>query len=292
VVQYAVTARDVAGPFNRLPGSPYEQAKLDCLCYESAWEQLAERFHTTKQLLARLNPQSDTTRLAAGTTLWVPNVERPHVVPLVSAPKQQNLANATSLAAVARKAGTDSTGLRPAVPTAAPAAATTPGAPRPDSAAARAAPRASTDTTTRLVAQPQVARILISTKGSYLHALDAQGRILAHLPNTLGASYDPSPSEGAFTVTRVVFYPTFHYNPKLYADVPDTRADAMLPAGPNSAVGVVWMALSKPHYGIHGTSAPSSIGYTGSHGCVRLTNWDARWLAEHTAPGTSVEFMP
>ena len=64
----------------------------------------------------------------------------------------------------------------------------------------------------------------------------------------------------------------------------------MLPSGPNSPVGVVWMQLSEPHYGIHGTSEPRTIGYTSSHGCVRLTNWDARFLARRTAVGTPVEF--
>jgi lipoprotein-anchoring transpeptidase ErfK/SrfK len=133
--------------------------------------------------------------------------------------------------------------------------------------------------------------VVISNRGSYLHALDAQGRVLYHAPSTLGSKYDPSPQE-RLTVTRVVFYPSFHYNPKLYADVPDSRADANLPPGPNSPVGIVWMALSKPHYGIHGTKAPATIGYADSHGCVRLTNWDARWLAEHTPSGTPVEFLP
>ena len=291
VTQYTVSTDDLAGPFTRLPASPYEAAKLDCMCYESAWEMVAERFHTTKQLLARLNPRADTTQLAPGTKLWVPNVERPHVVPLVSDPKRADLANATSLAAAARKAGTDASLLRPAVPMAGDSAAL-PAAVARDSASADVPAARGADTTQPMVAQPQVARIVISKRGSFLHALDAQGRLLAHMPSTLGASYDPSPDSGAFRVTRVVFYPTFHYNPKLYADVADSKPDAMLPAGPNSAVGMVWMSLSKPHYGIHGTQSPSTIGYADSHGCVRLTNWDVRWLAEHTAPGTPVAFVP
>ena len=66
--------------------------------------------------------------------------------------------------------------------------------------------------------------------------------------------------------------------------------DAVLPPGPNNAVGVVWMQLSKPHYGIHGTSAPETIGYATSNGCVRLTNWDAARLAQMVKPGTEVVF--
>jgi lipoprotein-anchoring transpeptidase ErfK/SrfK len=63
-----------------------------------------------------------------------------------------------------------------------------------------------------------------------------------------------------------------------------------LPAGPNSPVGVVWIDLSKPHYGIHGTPEPSTIGRTESHGCIRLTNWDALKLAGLVKPGTQVVF--
>jgi len=249
VARYTVTAEDVAGPFVKLPESPYEQAELECLCYESAWEKLSERFHSTGALLARLNPGVDTTAVAAGTRLWVPNVERPSAAPR---PQVAHLS-------------TQPAGER---------------GPRAGSAPADSG---------RAIAEPRVARILVSKKGSYLHALDAAGRVLMHFPSTLGSTYDPSPT-GEYHVTRVAFDPEFHYNPKLYAEVPDTQPDAHLPPGPNSPVGMVWMALSKPHYGIHGTASPSTIGYADSHGCVRLTNWDARWLAEHTAEGTPVEF--
>lgn len=69
------------------------------------------------------------------------------------------------------------------------------------------------------------------------------------------------------------------------------RAIPQLRPGPNSPVGVVWMALSKPHYGIHGTSEPETIGYATSHGCVRLTNWDAHDVAHRVAQGIAVAFV-
>jgi lipoprotein-anchoring transpeptidase ErfK/SrfK len=72
--------------------------------------------------------------------------------------------------------------------------------------------------------------------------------------------------------------------------VEDDEPEARIPPGPNNAVGVVWMALSIPHYGIHGTSAPETIGYATSAGCVRLTNWDARFLAGRIGEGVGVEF--
>ena len=135
----------------------------------------------------------------------------------------------------------------------------------------------------------EVARIVISDGGHYLHALDEAGNILYHFPSTLGSDYAPSP-QGSFSVRSITFDPTWHYQPDLLSGVDPSREDAILPAGPNNAVGVVWMQLSKDHYGIHGTSAPSTIGYATSHGCVRLTNWSAEELAKIVQAGTVVEF--
>ena len=134
-----------------------------------------------------------------------------------------------------------------------------------------------------------VARIVISGGGHYLHALDADGSILYHFPTTLGSDYAPSPS-GEFSVRSTTFDPTWHYQPELLTGVDPSREDAILPAGPNNAVGIVWMQLSRDHYGIHGTSAPETIGYATSHGCVRLTNWDAGLLGQNIPDGTPVEF--
>ena len=85
--------------------------------------------------------------------------------------------------------------------------------------------------------------------------------------------------------------PWFHYQPKLFHEVDDDEPEANLKPGPNSPVGVIWTALKKPHFGIHGTSDPDSIGYASSHGCVRLTNWDALEVGRRVAPGVPVEFL-
>ena len=135
----------------------------------------------------------------------------------------------------------------------------------------------------------RVARVLISKQGFYLQGLDAQNRILYHFPTTLGSKYDPS-ATGTLQITGVHRDPGFHYQPKLFADVPDDKPEAQLPSGPNSPVGLVWIDLSKPHHGIHGTATPDTIGYTSSHGCVRLTNWDALFLAQRVGQGTQVVF--
>lgn len=138
-------------------------------------------------------------------------------------------------------------------------------------------------------ARDRVARIVVSGRDGYLHALADDGAVVFHAPVTLGGSYDPSP-QGDFRITAVARNPSWHYQPAILESVPDDREDAMLPPGPNNAVGSVWMALSEPHYGIHGTSAPSTIGTATSSGCVRLTNWDAERLAGMVRAGTTVRF--
>ena len=135
----------------------------------------------------------------------------------------------------------------------------------------------------------QVARLEVSGQGSFVHAVDAGGRILYHFPSTLGASYDPSP-QGEFSIRDITPDPSWHFQPDILEKVPDDKPDAMIPPGPNNAVGVVWMALSEPHYGIHGTKSPETIGYATSAGCVRLTNWDVQFLSKRVSGGTPVRF--
>jgi len=84
--------------------------------------------------------------------------------------------------------------------------------------------------------------------------------------------------------------PAFNYNPALFWDADPANAKAKIAAGPNNPVGVVWIDLNKPHYGIHGTPEPGTIGHSASHGCVRLTNWDATRLAALVTKGTEVVF--
>jgi lipoprotein-anchoring transpeptidase ErfK/SrfK len=134
-----------------------------------------------------------------------------------------------------------------------------------------------------------VTRVVVSGLGSYVHALDDGGRIVYHFPTTLGSQYDPSPL-GVVSVVGVFLDPWFHYQPRLLAGVDKSKPDTHLPPGPNNLVGSVWIKLSEPHYGIHGTRDPAAIGYASSSGCVRLTNWNARLLAGEVGAGTEVEF--
>ena len=133
-------------------------------------------------------------------------------------------------------------------------------------------------------------RVVVSASGNFVQVLDADGAILYHFPATLGSTFDPSP-DGTFSIVSITKNPWWHYQPSILESVPDDEPEARIPPGPNNAVGAVWMELSEPHYGIHGTSAPESIGTATSAGCVRLTNWDALYLASRVAPGTPVKFV-
>jgi lipoprotein-anchoring transpeptidase ErfK/SrfK len=132
------------------------------------------------------------------------------------------------------------------------------------------------------------ARVVVDADRRAVMALDGESKIVAHYPATMGSEHDPLPI-GTFEIKGVFREPTFHYNPDLFWDADPSHARAQLPPGPNSPVGVVWIDLSREHYGIHGTPEPSTIGKTQSHGCIRLTNWDAAELASLVAPGTPVE---
>jgi lipoprotein-anchoring transpeptidase ErfK/SrfK len=133
--------------------------------------------------------------------------------------------------------------------------------------------------------------VTVSKETSALTVTDAAGKVLMHAPVTSGSQHDPLPI-GSWTVTTVARNPTFNYNPDLFWDADPAHAKAKLPPGPNGPVGLVWIDISKPHYGIHGTPEPSTVGHTTSHGCVRLTNWDALKLAALVGKGTKVEFTP
>ena len=132
--------------------------------------------------------------------------------------------------------------------------------------------------------------VRVSKQSSALTVTDGAGRVLMYAPVTSGSEHDPLPL-GQWTVTGVSRNPTFNYNPDLFWDAEPSHAKARIPPGPNGPVGVVWIDISKPHYGIHGTPEPGSVGHTTSHGCVRLTNWDALRLAAMVGKGTKVEFV-
>ena len=137
-------------------------------------------------------------------------------------------------------------------------------------------------------ARPEATNV-VSKATSLLTVEDVNGDVLFQAPVTTGSKHDPLPV-GQWKVTGVRRNPAFHYNPKLFWDADPSHAKARIAPGPNNPVGVVWIDLTKEHYGIHGTPEPGRIGHVESHGCVRLTNWDAVKVAQWARPGMQVVF--
>jgi lipoprotein-anchoring transpeptidase ErfK/SrfK len=131
--------------------------------------------------------------------------------------------------------------------------------------------------------------VTVAKGSSALTVTDASGRVILYAPVTTGSEHDPLPI-GEWKVTGVQFNPMFRYNPDLFWDADPSHSKTIIKPGPNNPVGVVWIDISKEHYGLHGTPEPATIGRTQSHGCVRLTNWDALKLASLVKPGTRVVF--
>lgn len=127
-------------------------------------------------------------------------------------------------------------------------------------------------------------------RNGIVRALDAAGKMIAMYPATIGSEDTPSP-EGEYEVVRVARNPTYHYDPVKNFQQGKNKRRLVLPRGPNNPVGTIWIELSKPTFGIHGTPEPSRISKASSHGCVRLTNWDAEELAQLVRPGTTVRFI-
>ena len=136
----------------------------------------------------------------------------------------------------------------------------------------------------------QVAKIVADKGEKQVFAYDADNKLVASYPATIGSTDTPSPT-GTHLISRVVLDPDYTYNPDINFKQGKNNKILTIPPGPNGPVGSVWIALDKPTYGVHGTPEPSKIGKAESHGCVRLTNWDAQELAKLVKTGVPVEFV-
>jgi lipoprotein-anchoring transpeptidase ErfK/SrfK len=134
-----------------------------------------------------------------------------------------------------------------------------------------------------------VEKVEIDKQSQTVEAFDKAGKLISFYPATVGSEEKPSPS-GALKVTSVHFNPTYGYNPEYRFKGVRSKKPFTIEPGPNNPVGTVWINLSAEGYGIHGTAYPGKVSKAQSHGCVRLTNWDAEHLARQVKKGTSVIF--
>ena len=251
LVRYTITSNDLEGPFvEHIPDDMMEKSQLPALAYTSLLEALAEKFHAKPALLRSLNPRAT---WAIGDQILVPHVLNGSVAPASALDSKtvKNDQNAAKIQHVKNE-------------------------PREPASAVAVGP-----------AGPVT--VIVSSEKSTLTVQNAEGEVIFHAPVTSGSEHDSLPL-GEWKVTGTQKDPTFYYTPALFWDGDPTHAKATIAAGPNNPVGVVWIDISKEHYGLHGTPEPGRIGYAQSHGCVRLTNWDAQRVAALVRPGTRVIF--
>ena len=137
----------------------------------------------------------------------------------------------------------------------------------------------------------QASRIEVDKTNDQVRVFGADGKLAAEYPATVGSTERPAPS-GVFAVTAVAPHPAYFYDPARLTFTPTgAKGKLRIAPGPNNPVGSTWIALTVPTYGIHGAPDPTEIGKQQSHGCVRLTNWDAAELGKAVKKGVPVNFV-
>jgi len=145
-----------------------------------------------------------------------------------------------------------------------------------------------------VVVSGRAAQIVIALGARELEVVDGLSRVIAHFPVSIARMAEKRPV-GDLHVTVIIPDPDYTFDPDVFPESAEGRAldrKLVVPPGPNNPVGLVWIGLDRPGYGIHGTPEPEKIGRTESHGCFRLANWDALTLADLVEVGTAVIVEP
>jgi lipoprotein-anchoring transpeptidase ErfK/SrfK len=140
----------------------------------------------------------------------------------------------------------------------------------------------------------KAAFVVIHLSARFLEAFGARTNLLLHCPCSIAAKVEKRPV-GELHVVVVAPHPNYTVNPELFPESEELQAlghKLILPPGPNNPVGVAWIGLNLPGYGMHGTPVPELVGRTESHGCFRLANWDAAYLLKLVWVGMPVEVVP
>jgi len=137
---------------------------------------------------------------------------------------------------------------------------------------------------------PRAARLEINLTQKAIRAFDSNDKVIALFHCSIAANVAKRPS-GQAQVTTTATNPNYTFDPAMWPDVHDVTTKLTIPPGPRNPVGLAWISLSLPGYGMHGTPHPDQIGKTGSHGCFRLANWDALRLSKMVRPGLTVTFI-
>src|SRR5213076_2553474 len=252
-ITYAVTPADLQN-VGKLPASIREQAKLKSLLYRDPADAIAEKFHCDVHFLEQLNP-GKTKSIKPGDPLRVPNVEPFEwgAVKDLKPGSELNTSAANDLPDEPDKTPEQQPSENPSASTA---------------------------------SSPSMPSVKIDTKTNMLTVFEAD-KLVAAYPVTIGSGQTASPI-GEWKVQRIVKLPRFRYDKQMLQHGRRSGNFHMLPPGPNSPVGVIWIALNQKGIGLHGTSEPDTIGRATSHGCIRLANWDVVRLAQKVKPGVPV----
>ena len=278
---YVISEEDAqwVGPF---ASQPAQQAKLKSLKYATLWEAVAERFHCDQKFLAELNPL--VTEPALGTVLRVPDVKEFRMSDVKAVDKER----ATKTKSPATP-GIAATLPPPPPPLPLPASYDLSKPIQPSLVEQALPPPPPTPTPEPTpVAAPEPKRSIILLRSERLIELYEDGRIVACFPCTPGSAKIPVPL-GKWKITSNILLPHFRWDKSVLETGVRSENAFMLPPGPNSPVGIVWMGINRPSIGMHGTNTPDRIGRNESSGCIRLANWDAFTLAQLVKAGALVE---